>query len=219
MKNLTGEVFNRLTVVSFCDYNRWGKRRWTCRCDCGNETIKIEQDLTNGHSRSCGCLRKEAIFKTRFKHGMYKTKLYRVWSYMKRRCLDANDHNFHYYGGRGISICNEWINDPEAFILFAKENGYKEGLEIDRIDNDGNYCPDNCRFVTRTVNMNNTRVLRKNNSTGFRGVYLYRGKFRVDINISSLPRHSKSGFNNSIDAAIYRDNYCIEHGIETQLNF
>ena len=105
------------------------------------------------------------------KHGYTNTRLYRTWKKIKERCLKENNINFKNYGGRGISICNEWLN-PTVFINWALENGYNDNLQIDRINNDGNYCPENCRFVTIQENLGVGRKRnRKDNASGFCGVY------------------------------------------------
>ncbi len=116
----------------------------------------VERRLDAGiKAISCGCIRKNN--KKNYKHGYSYTKLYAVWAGIKKRCNNQNSYNYKYYGGRGITICPEWANDYVVFRDWALSHGYKEGLEIDRRENNGNYEPSNCRWVTRTENQRNKR--------------------------------------------------------------
>ncbi len=96
--------------------------------------------------------------------------LYRAWHHMKQRCFNAKTKTYNHYGGRGIDVCDEWINDPKRFVEWGLKNGWRKGLYLDRVDNDGNYSPENCRFVDSKLNNHNQRLLRSNNSSGYRGV-------------------------------------------------
>ena len=157
-ENITGKRFGKLTVIECLGYVKNKKIFWKCKCDCGNETITTHYNLKNGHTMSCGCLRKGKEF-SKYKHGLYRHKLYNVYHSMKQRCLNAKDYRYKDYGGRNITICDEWL-DEDGFVNFSNwafENGYADGLSIDRIDNNGNYCPDNCRWTDNTVQLNNTR--------------------------------------------------------------
>lgn len=130
---------------------------WNCVCDCGNKATIRSSDLTGGHTKSCGCL----VTETAFKHGATlcknRNKLYRVWISMRSRCINKKLKVYKYYGGRGIKVCEEW-NNFQVFESWAKNNGYKIGLQIDRINNNGNYNPLNCRFITALVNSINRRT-------------------------------------------------------------
>ena len=126
---------------------------WLCKCDCGNSSVVSVSDLRRGHTKSCGCLRADM----NTTHGVYNTKLYRIWHEMQRRCNDHNKAAYKRYGGRGISVCNEW-DDPKVFYDWAMANGYKKGLQIDRINNDGDYEPNNCQWVTAKENCNNRQT-------------------------------------------------------------
>lgn len=157
LKDMTGRKFGRLTVLRFS--HMIGKHSyWVCRCECGNSHTTRSDSLKSGAVKSCGCLNQEAKV---IKHGLSRTKIYHVWAAMKNRCTNPNDRNYHHYGGRGIQICDDWLNNFETFYKWAISNGYREGLEIDRIDNEGNYEPGNCKWVSRKDQCNNRRVNRK----------------------------------------------------------
>lgn len=150
-KDLYEERFGRLVAVRVSGkYN--GKYIWECMCDCGNVVCVEGSKLTNGHTKSCGCLRRDGTKKAKYSHGLCKTRLYRIWSNIKTRCLNHNVDNFKYYGGRGITICDEWRDDFQSFYDWAIANGYKEGLTIERKDSDGNYSPQNCEWITLSEN-------------------------------------------------------------------
>jgi len=154
---IEGEKFGRLTVLKFYDIDpKRRESRWLCKCECGNKTIARGCKLTSGHTKSCGCLNKEITLKASTTHGLSSEKLYFVWKAMIARCENPKNPVYKDYGGRGIKVCNEW-HDLEIFMEWATNNGYREALEIDRIDNDGNYEPCNCRFTTRRKQTLNTR--------------------------------------------------------------
>lgn len=128
-----------------------GQAKWLCRCDCGREKEISGPELRGGGQKSCGCHRPSA-HRT---HGKTGTPLYRMWRNMINRCEYPEAHNYRRYGGRGIAVCAEWRHNAAAFMAWCEANGYRPGLEIDRRDNDKDYGPDNCRFVTRIVNQRN----------------------------------------------------------------
>lgn len=164
MVDLTGMVFGRLTVIER-NYQKekelnkdYKKRYWTCKCECGNETVVPTGQLTTGKTRSCGCLRNDCLAHASTTHGLsWKSRLYSIWNGMKSRCYNSNQKSFANYGARGVRICDEWM-DFSSFYNWAINNGWNESdknISIDRINVDGNYEPCNCRFVTNKQQANN----------------------------------------------------------------
>lgn len=157
-----GREFNFLTVIGI-EHDDKNRRRFNCRCKCGNEKLYPPHDVVLESVKSCGCMAKQLLHDAFWKeNALNRRRLYRIWIGMKQRCYNKSSENYADYGGRGIIICNEWLNSYEIFENWAFENGYADDLSIDRIDNDGNYEPKNCRWATMKVQANNKRPKKRN---------------------------------------------------------
>ena len=168
--DMTGERFGRLVVVGRAPFRPGDKgARWVCRCDCGGYTVVSRSSLVCGTTCSCGCLKNELssqrLKKQLTTHGLSKERLYNTWKGIKRRCYKEHDRGFKHYGARGISMCEEWRKDYLVFREWAYASGYADNLTIERIDVNGNYCPENCKWIPLEDQLRNRR-----------NMYRYKGK-------------------------------------------
>lgn len=186
--NMIGKKYGRLTVIEELGVDARGEYTWLCKCECGKTVVRKGGDIRSGATRSCGCIHQESITK----HGMSDTRLYSIWHAMNQRCSNENNDRFADYGGRGIKVFSEWENF-EAFRDWALANGYQDHLTIDRKDNDGDYCPDNCRWITNKEQQNNRR---NNRLLEFNGELktVQEWAEETGINQSTLRKRIRSGW-------------------------
>ena len=181
---------------------------------CGSNFKANTHDINNGNIKSCGCYKKRRVSETQKTHGLRFTRLYGIWAEIKRRTLNPKHKQYVDYGGRGITICDEWKNDFMSFYSWAMSNGYSDELSIDRIDNDGSYYPENCRWTTKTIQARNQRI-RKDNKTGYKGVIYFKraGNYQTYITINSKRIHL-GYYKTAEEGAIAYNNYIIENNLE-----
>ena len=155
--DLTGRRFGRLVALRRVGTDKSRSPLWECQCDCGALKVVTSNHLLNNRVFSCGCLNSDMTTERNFKHGETKTRLHRAWLHMRQRCFDIHCDKYAYYGGRGITVCDEWKDSYITFRDWAVANGYQDDLTLDRINPDGNYEPSNCRWATLIEQANNKR--------------------------------------------------------------
>jgi hypothetical protein len=199
-------------IIKTVGKDKQKRKFYKIECDCGKVFDRAYQKIKNGSTKCYSC--------SHIKHGWSqdkeKKKLYYVYDSMKQRCNNKNNKNYSYYGGRGISICEQW-NNFTNFKEWAISNGYKTGLTIDRINNDGNYEPSNCRWVNMKTQVRNTRVLSSTNSSGYRCVYKHRNKWNVKLTVD-YKVINLGMFNTAEDGARAYNKYVIDNKLEHALN-
>lgn len=168
--DLTGQKFGRLLVLERF-FNNKKQTAWKCLCDCGNISYPQSQALRSGKIKSCGCLKDEKIVERSYKHGMAKTgeisRLYNIFSGIKTRCYNTKSKDYKWYGKKGIKMCQEWKDNYKTFYDWSMSNGYTDELSIDRIDSNKDYCPENCRWITKSENIirSNSKLIEFNGKT------------------------------------------------------
>ena len=176
------------------------------RCGlCGKEWKTCSSSVKSNKIKSCGCYS--------IKHGLIHTRLYSIWNNMKKRTLNPKNKHYQYYGGRGINICDEWKNDFKSFYDWAMSNGYSDELSLDRIDNGGNYCPENCRWVTKTIQCRNQRM-QTNNTSGYKGVSYHRSSGKYQATVGYEKQIYLGLYPTAEEAGIAYNNYIIENNLE-----
>lgn len=201
-KDVTGQRFGLLTVIKRVENDKQGNSRWLCKCDCENTAIVSGKDLQRAHTKSCGCLHE--------KHSKSQTRLYRVWRGMKTRCLNSKYPYYSNYGGRGVQVCEEWKNDFQTFYDWAMKNGYNEKAKrgectLDRIDNNGNYEPNNCRWTTNKQQSRNRRT---------NHLLTYKGKTQ-----NIIQWVEETGISRSVFVSRLQNGWNMEKIIKTPVNY
>lgn len=207
IKDLTGNVYSRLTVLSFSHSNGHDVY-WNCLCSCGNSIIVSRRSLVNNNTKSCGCLNEETRIINNHKkaiHNQSGKRLYTIWECMHNRCYNKNSDSYKYYGLKGIGICDEWLNNKSKFFEWSLSHGYKDNLSIDRIDNSKDYSPSNCRWATITEQNNNRSC---NRLITFNGKTQSLSQWSREVNINRRTLHDR----------LFKFNWSVEKALTTETN-
>ena len=201
LQDITGNRYGRLTVTEHLGVRGRRAHYWKCKCDCGKIVESSGDNLKKGNCKSCGCISKECDWNKT--HSMSKTSEYKIWNSMKMRCINSKDASYYYYGGRGIKVCDRWIN---SFENFYKDMGKRpEGTSIDRIDVNGDYCPENCRWATIEEQSRNKR---DNIHIEYKGQTKILTDWAKEINISVQTLYKR----------LYDYGYSVEEAFNSKLN-
>ena len=216
---ILGQRFGKIVVTAKAGRDATSHQLVRIKCDCGVEKTAKANSVAKGRIKSCGCSRYDKVTT----HNKSTHPIYNIWKNMLRRCYNAEHKHYHRYGGRGIDVFEPWRDSVETFFNWALTNGWEQGLELDRENNEKGYYPDNCRFVTRRVNVHNSSLLCCTNSTGYRGVSLTSNEskscYRARTQIKGCPNLNKEGFKSAKEAAIFRDRYILSCGVVAPMNF
>lgn len=206
VEDYIGKRFNKWTIIDSAEVKH-GYATVKCRCECGYEDEIRLLNLIQGKSKGCK-------YCCRIRHGFGYSRLYHIFYEMRRRCIKVNHKSYPNYGGRGIKVCDEWLKNPRSFCEWAMNNGYKEDLTIDRIDVNGNYCPENCRWVDRHVQNINRRKL-PSNTSGYVGISFYKKsqKWRSQIGVN-YRRIFIGNYKTQKEAVEARNKYIIDNSLD-----
>ena len=191
--DLSGNTYGKLTVIKRAENDKHGKTRWLCRCECGNESTPNGADLRSGKSQSCGC--------SHVTHGLSHHRTHNIFTQMKERCYNPKNISYPWYGAKEIEINQDWLDNFPSFYNWAISNGYSDELEIDRIDSAGDYTPENCRWVTRTVQIVN-QPTRVDNTSGVKGVKWNKSRKKWEANINVNKKRHYLGLYDIFEEAV-----------------
>jgi hypothetical protein len=187
---MIGRRFGRLVVLSQNGKDKRNNTTWLCQCDCGNQKSINRTGLVKGTTRSCGCLQKEMVRDLKLSHNLSSHRLHRIWFAMVQRCANKDNKNFPNYGGRGITVCEEWL-DFLSFYKWANDNGYSDSLTIERTNNDGGYSPSNCVWATKKQQARNKRNV---------PTVEYRGELKTIVQLCEEHNIHRETFRSRIDS-------------------
>ena len=223
-EGVLGNKYGRWIVVDDSLKSVDGKRFVAVRCSCEKQTVKNVwlNSLKMGKSNSCGCIKEENSIGDRTRtHGLTRHPIYALFNKIIDRCENEKFSRYKDWGGRGIKICDEWRNDFQVFYNWCLNNGWKKGLQIDRINNDGSYSPDNCRFLNNQDNSFNQRLIKTNNTSGYRGVSFQNqtGYYGAYVRFNGATIFYVGKFSDAKSAALARDKFIIKNNLPHKLNF